>query len=186
VTPIKNVLLADTAEGIAEVSHALGENAELTCCTSAAEARSLLLTRHFNLILCGMHFDECQMFDFLRYCKANPNTSSIPFLCLRSLQGALDDAVCKSIDLASIALGAERFVDLVSWQIRYGDENAAEKLQLLVKQVASGNPAITDFGSPQTEAAQHWNGTSKHWRQRRNPGPDVNSAKIAFLFLRKP
>jgi CheY-like chemotaxis protein len=155
VTPIKNVLLVDTAEGIAAVSHVLGGNAELTCCTSAAEARSLLQTRHFNLIMCGMHFDECRMFDFLQYCKANPNSRSVPFLCLRSLQGALDDAVGKSIDLASIALGAERFVDLVLWQIQFGDDNAAEKFQLLIEQVISRNQSVAGFGVPGTRSAQH-------------------------------
>jgi hypothetical protein len=77
------------------------------------------------------------MFDLLRLSKANPATRAIPFICLRVVEGELDQTLYQSVDIASTALGAARFVDLFRLKRMCGKEEANKKLRDLVEKLAS-------------------------------------------------
>lgn len=98
----------------------LGSGYDLFTCTKVAEARRL--ADKVDLILCGAQFDECRMLDLLRQCKAEGGLRELPFICVRALDGALDNTLYQSVDIASRALGAVAFVDLSRWRERYGSE----------------------------------------------------------------
>jgi hypothetical protein len=75
--------------------------------TSAAEilARDADLT----LILCGAHFDESRMFDFLRF--ARDKFPKIPFVCCRALDAEIPRFSVEALGIAANTLSAA-FLDL--------------------------------------------------------------------------
>jgi hypothetical protein len=76
------------------------------------------------------------MFDLLRYAKADPGTRRIPFLCIRVIEGGLDDTLYQSVDIATKALGAAGFIDLLRWETKFGAEEAHQRLRNLVDELA--------------------------------------------------
>jgi CheY-like chemotaxis protein len=131
---MERILIAAATDSAQAASQALKKDFALTFCTSLVDARSVLKDG-FDLILCGLHFDEGRMFDFLREVKADPQTKSIPFLCIKSTDGMLSPAISQSIEIASHSLGANGFVDLFQWKAAHGDEEAYEKFRRLVIEV---------------------------------------------------
>lgn len=101
---------------------------DVTVCTSMEEAQSTL-SKGVDLVICGLHFDEGRMLDFLRFAKANPDTRPIPFICIKSTEDMLSPVMLQSVEIASKALGATRFVDLYEWRTTLGDEQAFHKLR---------------------------------------------------------
>ncbi|MDB5771462.1 MAG: hypothetical protein JWM42_1836 [Burkholderia sp.] len=95
------------------------------------------LEQGIDLIACDTHFDDCRMFDLLRLSKANPATRSVPFLCLRVVEGALDQTLYQSVDIASNALGAAAFIDLFDLKQKCGEAQAHQRLNRLMAQLAS-------------------------------------------------
>jgi DNA-binding NarL/FixJ family response regulator len=127
----KRVLVAASPESAERVRDALQEHFTLSVTSSLAEAQSLL-AEDIAIVLCGLHFDEGKMFDLLRYAKADPMTREIPFLCVKSTEGVLSSVIFQGIEIASRALGADGFVELVEWKMAVGDEAAYEQLRQLV------------------------------------------------------
>lgn len=132
----KRILLGITPDSIPVLSPVLSTRFELLICTSLDEARSGLVDE-IDLLACDAHFDDCRMFDLLRLSKADPVTRPIPFLCMRIIEGELDQALYQSAVIASHALGAAGFVDLFRLKQKYGAEEAHEKLRNLIAQLAS-------------------------------------------------
>jgi hypothetical protein len=132
----KRILIAVTREHIPALIQVLEADFELIFCSSLEHAKSLLDGR-IDLIACDTHFDDCRMFDLLRLSKANPTTRPIPFLCLRVVEGELDQTLYQSVDIASTALGAARFVDLFRLKRKCGEEDALKNLRNLVEKLAS-------------------------------------------------
>jgi hypothetical protein len=119
LTPLSAPLLADI----------LGADFELIFSNSIDHSQSLL-EESVDLAACDTHFDDCRMFDLLRLVKAGPRTRPIPFLCLRVVEGALDQTLYQSVDIASSALGAAVFIDLFDLKRRSGEEQAQRRLSL--------------------------------------------------------
>jgi CheY-like chemotaxis protein len=137
----KRILIAATPTSTAVLSNILEGDFELILTDSIERARSHL-EESIDLIACDTHFDDCRMFDLLRLSKANPGTRPIPFLCLRVVEGALDQTLYQSVDIASSALGAAAFIDLFELKRKSGDEQAHKRLNKLISQLASRS---TDF-----------------------------------------
>jgi hypothetical protein len=95
------------------------------------------------LVVCGCHFDEGRMYDLLRHMKATPELARVPFMAVRCVEGdmALDDALFESVKIAVRALGGNAFVDLLRWQRRHGEAEAAHRLTQLVQDLAQNPPA---------------------------------------------
>lgn len=132
----KRILIAATPTSTSLLSNVLEGDFELIFSDSIEHARSQL-DEGIDLIACDTHFDDCRMFDLLRLSKANPGTRPIPFLCLRVVEGALDQTLYQSVDIASSALGAAGFIDLFDLKQKCGDEQAHKRLNNLIAQLAS-------------------------------------------------
>jgi hypothetical protein len=128
------IVIADTPEGVAAFRRALTTTLALACATTVEEVRPLLQAP-VALVVCGCHFDEGRMYDLLRQLKANAALASVPFIAVRCVEGdmALDDALYESVKIAVRALGGNAFVDLVRWQRKYGEVEAAQRLTRLVE-----------------------------------------------------
>ena len=136
-----SLLVADTPEGVAAFRRALPTTALLVPAHSLQQARGLLHPPP-ALVVCGVHFDEARMYDLLRHMKATPELARVPFMAVRCIEGdlALDDALFESVRIAVRALGGNAFVDLVRWQRRHGEAEAAHRLTQLVQQLAQDTP----------------------------------------------
>lgn len=134
------IVVADTPEGVAAFRRALPTTMSLATAHTLEQARTLLQPPP-ALVVCGCHFDEGRMYDLLRHLKATPELARVPFVAVRCVEGdmALDDALYESVKIAVRALGGEAFVDLVRWQRKQGEAEAAHRLTLLVESLAQ-NP----------------------------------------------
>ncbi len=90
----------------------------------------------FDLILCGLHFENGRMYDFLKFSKAYQRTKNIPFLCVQLTGGILPYGAFKSMVTAFDVLGGDMFVQLAKWRIELGDEQAFTKLLDVIKVLA--------------------------------------------------
>jgi CheY-like chemotaxis protein len=131
---MKKLLIAGAPESAALTAHALSGCFDLAVANSMAQARQAL-SENIDVILCGLHFDEGKMFDFLREVKSAPGTRSIPFLCIKSTDGVLSPAIVQSIEIASRTMGADGFVELFEWNMKFGEGQAHEKLRRLIDEL---------------------------------------------------
>ncbi|MEC4723757.1 hypothetical protein RY831_32045 [Noviherbaspirillum sp. CPCC 100848] len=136
-----NVLVAEVPEVVPIVQEAWGECFALTFCTSMQEATNRL-NDGFDVIVCGTHFAESKMFDLLRLAKSLPEVQTVPFLCVRVLDGELDNTAFQGISIACCALGAAGFIDLNRWRRELGFIQAREKLRDLVFMLGAGSNCL--------------------------------------------
>lgn len=124
------ILVADVPAGIASLRKIMGEMAALKSACKIADALGLL-SPDFDLVVCGVHFDESRMFDFLMAAKSDPGTRHVPFICFRDLDSALHPTMLRSLEISCRALGAE-FVDLFELKRKYGVDEADERFRELI------------------------------------------------------
>lgn len=115
-----------------ELMAAILKNTELSFVHSIDEAYATL-SPEFDLILCGLHFENGRMYDFLKFSKAYQATKDTPFLCVQLTGGILPYGAFKSMVTAFDVLGGDLFVQMAKWRIELGDEQAFIKLQDVIK-----------------------------------------------------
>lgn len=111
------------------------KNSDLVFVSSIDEAY-VTLSPDFDLIICGLHFENGRMYDFLKFSKAYQPTKDIPFLCVQLSGGILPYGAFKSMVTAFDVLGGDLFVQLAKWRIELGDENAFTKLLDVIEELA--------------------------------------------------
>lgn len=132
---IPRVLVADLRSGVKTIRAVLGDSAKVSSAQRMDQAIAAL-EEGVELIVCGIHFDDSRMFDFLRIVKADPRDRSIPFVCFRDLESDLAPALLESLDISSRALGAECFLDLFELKARHGVEAADEEFRQILLRIA--------------------------------------------------
>jgi hypothetical protein len=100
---------------------------DVTIVTTLCEAYAALASVHFNLIVCGVHFDDGQMPLLLHHCRSEPRLNAIPFVGFRAHAGRLPEATYAHIREMTNLLGAV-YVDLVHWIDTRGRERALSDL----------------------------------------------------------
>jgi len=79
------ILIADDSKMLRymtiEALHGLGYR-QITEANNVSEAKNLMLGTQFELIICDLHMPGESGLDFLRYIRATPNFSKIPFILL--------------------------------------------------------------------------------------------------------
>jgi hypothetical protein len=113
-----------------------GANFLLVPCMSLASAKASVYDK-IDLIVCGMHFDDSRMFDLLRFVKADPEIRTIPFLCVKAVEGSLDATFYQSVKIATQALGADGFFDLSELRKKLGEEQALEEIGKYISHLVS-------------------------------------------------
>ena len=77
------------------------------------EARSLLESQEFGLVILGVHFDESQMFSLLGDIRAHAAYRKVPILCVLGQKGrVLSDVAVEGLDHAVKAMTANGFLNL--------------------------------------------------------------------------
>lgn len=138
------ILVADQPESFDVFRRSLASAIPLVHASGFDEARAALKEQRPALVVCGCHFDEGRMYDVLRFLKATPGLQHVPFMAVRCVQGELlDDTLYESVKIAVRALGGDAFVDLLRWQQRWGEAEAAHRLTQRVQQLAGTPPGDT-------------------------------------------
>jgi hypothetical protein len=94
----------------------------VTYVTTLAEACAVLAHDSFDLLVCGVHFDNCQ---------SDPRHAAMPFVCVRAFRGRLPESTYGQIRKAASLLGAV-YVDLTHWIDADGRESALRDFKGLI------------------------------------------------------
>jgi hypothetical protein len=126
------VLIADMPQAIETFRRALdGDDIVYLIATTFDEGRRLLRPG-LAIILCGVHFDDDRMFDFLRLAKITPHTANVPFVCVRALGLLLKPLVPRGIEVASRELGAAAYVDHLHLENTHGSVEVDRRLRSML------------------------------------------------------
>jgi hypothetical protein len=139
---MKKILVALTPNGDEILRTALGTGQyQYVSCPTFLGAQRAILDTDLDLIICGLRFSEIRMFDLLRYVRAHRRVDHIPFACIRTTMSANMAenrmAYFRGIELAARAYGAERFINYLDWQSRYGAGVAQQMLRDAVNRLLS-------------------------------------------------
>jgi CheY-like chemotaxis protein len=124
----KNVLLAAHRKLISPAQRArFAPGLTFTAYSTLDTAVAALEQQDFDLIVCGVHFDNGKLYDFLKAAKSHPNSSSVPFVVVDS--GAIPHypSLHQSVEIACGVLGAAAVLPLTKWRQDLGDDAAFEK-----------------------------------------------------------
>jgi hypothetical protein len=90
------------------------EGHELTFVKTCEQARSLLETEQFGLVVLGVHFDESQMFSLLADIRAHAKYRKVPVVCVLGSWGRLlSELAVEGLDHAIKAMMANGFLNLL-------------------------------------------------------------------------
>jgi CheY-like chemotaxis protein len=110
----KRILVADIPEGRERVKQALKDQPhELVLTDSLREAKELLKhggAHAFDLIICGMHFDDSRMFDLLQFVRRYDTLEELPFVVIRERHAHLQATTPSTLSSAPL-LGVCRVIE---------------------------------------------------------------------------
>jgi len=120
--PPKTILVATRLELLPLVTEIYTKpEFELVFCSTLKDAVANFHEK-IDLIACGVHFGEGEIYDLLRLAKANQKVRHKPFLVIDSSKDELYPAIYQSIEIASMALGAHAVIPIRKWRKELGDE----------------------------------------------------------------
>jgi CheY-like chemotaxis protein len=126
---MKTLLVATRPEARDSIFKNLDGHYRILFYSTMSETMAALNQHQVDLIACGIHFGEGELYDLLRYAKALPRTKAIPFIAVYGSGTELSPAMRQSVEIATRALGADAFVELAQWKAELGDEKAHKKLR---------------------------------------------------------
>ncbi|PWT96156.1 MAG: hypothetical protein C5B53_10135 [Candidatus Melainabacteria bacterium] len=102
---------------IAEARHDLSslirnDSVKITYVHKFDDAVNLLLSVNYDLIICGVHFDDSRSLELLQRVKQIDKNRDIPFVMLRMSSNPIGEAMSGSIQLAVRELGGTDYFDL--------------------------------------------------------------------------
>lgn len=113
MTTQKRILVASTPDGRHRAQQALSKKYDLQFVSTVREAESLL-SEHghsaFDLIICGIHFDDSRIFELLEFVRHTDHFDNLPFLVFQAQHG--DMSVMASVKRTAQTLGACGFIEL--------------------------------------------------------------------------
>lgn len=130
----KRILAADRPAGTQTIVNILGEEFEVVTAESFVQAENLLDER-WDLILCGIHFDDSRMFDFAETLARRQEVTKTPFFIFRDLDSELDTTFFRSLKISAEVIGAAAFIDLFSLKLQHGLEKADQMFRTTIIQV---------------------------------------------------
>jgi hypothetical protein len=120
---MKKLLVAIRPDDIHIMEDVLAAEFQIILCHTLADARSAL-AESLDAIVCGLHFDDGNMFELLQLVRSSPATKTAPFFCIKGVGGELSPSIFKSIVIATEKMGADGFVDISDLAARLGERQA--------------------------------------------------------------
>ena len=119
---MKKILVADVPQMDGRYSKAFA-GWEVAWARTLAEAHQSLDAGRCDLVVIGVYFDASQMFDLLRYIRADEEHSEVPVICVRGQPG-FTAVSGRTLEMTCKALAADTFIDLLHFADEAGG-NAA-------------------------------------------------------------
>jgi hypothetical protein len=125
----KNSILLAEESAAAEIIHAaLGTYFDLHICHTLRDAREYL-HGDIRIVLCGLHFDGCRLFELLQIVR-KLNASAPPyFVGINTRNKLLADDVIRIAAESIWATGGDGLIDFSRWCMRLGTEEACHRLR---------------------------------------------------------
>lgn len=89
----------------------LGDEHEIVLVHSVQQARALIETEKFDLIVCSTLFDDSRMFEFLWATKQERRLRQQPFLCFKQNDSILGETMDSLVASAAHMVGASYYLD---------------------------------------------------------------------------
>lgn len=112
---------------------ALQAHHELVFAEKLPEAMQILRDNSFDLIICRVHMDTANIFDFIKALREDEALAAIPFVCLSSERSQLSKFLDTNLEHAALICGADRY--LVLNQFCTGDTCDFEALRKAIEDV---------------------------------------------------
>jgi hypothetical protein len=132
------ILCGVLPDSIIRRSNVLQPEYDVTFVTTLDEAHAALSAVDFQLVICGVHFDDGQMPLLLHYCQTEPRLKSVPFVGFRAHAGRLPESTYVQIRKMTTLLGGF-YVDLVHWTDTRGRERALSDLKGVIATLLRGS-----------------------------------------------
>jgi DNA-binding NtrC family response regulator len=117
---MKKILVADVPHMDGRYTAALA-GWELVWVRTLAQAHQALEAGPCDLVVIGVYFDDSQMFDLLRYIRADEEHSEVPVVCVRGQPG-FTAVSGRTLEMTCKALAADTFIDL----LHFADQAAGD------------------------------------------------------------
>jgi hypothetical protein len=104
------ILLAMRPQAVVPVQRAIGQYAELVAVSKYEDAVARLRERDFDLVICGIYFEETRMFDLVRAVKRD--YPGVPIVCCRLGDSVIPPVTLEATGIAVKTMGAAAFYDL--------------------------------------------------------------------------
>jgi hypothetical protein len=104
------ILAAVRPQGGVAVRRALGEYAEVMPVYAYDEAVAALRESEFELVLCGVFFNETRAFDLLRFVRQE--FRSLPVLACRIGDRVVEPVMSEAMGIAAKSIGAQAYIDM--------------------------------------------------------------------------
>lgn len=108
---MKKILVADVPQMDGRYAAAFA-GLELAFVRTLGAAHQALESGRCDLVAIGVYFDDSQMFDLLRYIRADEECSEVPVLCVRGRCG-FTAVSARTLEMTCKALAADAFIDLL-------------------------------------------------------------------------
>ncbi|PWT99123.1 MAG: hypothetical protein C5B53_05790 [Candidatus Melainabacteria bacterium] len=105
------ILVADAPEAFDRLKKALSHQYQLDFAEHYDQAISLLKSNHYDLLICGEHFDDSKMFELMGAAKFELKLHDLAMLCFRHLHSRFSAQVHKAVQMSAELMGACRFID---------------------------------------------------------------------------
>jgi DNA-binding response OmpR family regulator len=102
---MSKALIADTPKGAVTLERIL-QGHECTVVGTMDAAQIKLQAEAFDLIVAGLHFDDSQMFEFIREVKKSRKNADKPIICFCSRDTPISRLIHESLENTTKALGA--------------------------------------------------------------------------------
>ena len=116
------ILIADLPLGALTLQRIL-KGHECVVVTTMSEAEAKLKTEVFDLIIASLHFDDSQMFEFIRLVKQNDKNAYAPIICFCSRDTSMSRLIHESLEHSTKALGAWMYIAEHAYNV-YQDPDA--------------------------------------------------------------
>jgi|SRR5271170_7064045 len=114
--PAQILALLENFENAAEVSASLKlAGHQLLVVNNYRRAMAILSDRNFDLIISDVHLQSGNVFDFLRWVKANPTIRETQFVLFSSHPTERAKLIAESVQMAAHLLGASSYIVMESF-----------------------------------------------------------------------
>jgi response regulator RpfG family c-di-GMP phosphodiesterase len=110
------ILIADTPQSAFSLKNILAGH-ELIVANTTEAAVAYLQKETLALVIVGIHFDDSQMFEFMRHVHTSPENDKTPIICFCARDTGMARVIHESIEVASKTAGAWMYLDAHSYNV---------------------------------------------------------------------